>query len=210
MRIKAVIFHHNNPENADFLFERLSSVFDVELWDSGSLPNRVPRHVTHSFPNFYGTGAWNHMMKNYSDYDVVWLICSDIELRSEVGDYLQAIRSAFPFGCWSPSIVGRAHPFMLRENFADNRPYTVKNIESQAMALSGPLMREVGQLIDGSPYGFGHDFWLCYRARKAGMRNIIDGRVCIYHPAGTGYDEQKAHDMMDLAFGSKYQRSKLA
>jgi hypothetical protein len=204
VNIKAVIFHHNQPDNADRLYEQLATVFDTELWDSGSPPHRIPCHLTHPFPNFYGTGAWNHMMAHYSDYDAVWLICADVTLQNDSKEYLQAITSALPFGIWSPCIQGRAHPFMLSENYGDRQPYTVRNVESQAMALSGPLMKEVKRLIDGSPYGFGHDYWLCYRSRKAGMRNIIDGRVCVYHPPGTGYDEQKAHEAMDQAFGGLY------
>ena len=57
MKIKAVIVHHNQPENADKLFEQLASQFDTELWDCGSPPHRIPKHVTHPLENIYMGGA---------------------------------------------------------------------------------------------------------------------------------------------------------
>lgn len=203
MKIKAVIVHYNKPENADKLFEQLSPVFDTELWDCGSPAHRIPKHVTHPLENIYMGGAWNKSL-TYTDCDAIWVIGCDVTLVNQPQEYFSAIVSALPFGVWSPCIDGRAHPFMLAENYRDKKPFTVRNIEGVSFCLSGALMKEVGQLIPGSHYGFGHDYWLCYRSRKAGMRNIIDGRVCLIHPPGIGYDEKKAHDLMDEVFGSKY------
>ena len=59
MKIKAVIVHYDKPENADKLFEQLSTVFTTELWDCGSPSHRIPQHVTHPLANIYMGGAWN-------------------------------------------------------------------------------------------------------------------------------------------------------
>ncbi len=198
--MKVVILHHNKPENADKLYEQLSECFDVEIWDSGSDPDKIPVNMKHSFVNIYWTGGWNEIMDRYKEEDAVWMIGCDIELLQKPEEYLEAITSAMPFGCWSPCIEGRAHPFMLAENYKDNEPKSVRNVEGMAMACSGELMREVGKLLEGSEIGFGLDYWLCYRAREMGLRNIIDGRVKIFHPEGIGYDEQKAHDQMEETF----------
>jgi len=204
-RIKAIIIHHNTPENADKLYEQLSPVFDdMEIFDNGSDPSKIPIHTTRSRENVYWTGTWNEVMKTCSDYDAVWVIGCDIELRSKPEEYRKAIEDSLPFGVWSPSIEGRAHPFMLAEYYKDGKPRKVVNIEGMAMALSGELMKKVKELVPGSPMGYGQDFWLCYRARKAKMDNIIDGRVKVFHPHGIGYDGNEAHRQMEMAFSKEY------
>lgn len=204
-RVKAVIMNHNRPENADRLYDQLAPVFDdVEIFDNGSDANKIPIHMTRSRENVYWTGTWNEVMATCQDYDAVWVLGCDLELKSTPEEYREAIESALPFGCWSPCIEGRAHPFMQERHYADKKPVSVRNIEGMALAMSGSLMRHVGELVPGSTIGFGQDFWLCYRSRKAGMRNIIDGRVKVYHPEGIGYDEDEAHRQMDETFGKVY------
>ena len=197
MRIAAVILNHNKPGNSDHLFEQLSPVFDqVELIDSGSDPKLIPIHTTVSSGNIYWTGGWNLIMERWSDCDAVWMLGCDVTLLDDPESYHTAIESSLPFGAWSPAVDGRAHPFMQATHY-ERSPYSVTNIEGISMALSGPLMRLVGKLPDGSPIGFGHDFWLCHKARTNGMKNIIDGRVRIHHPLGIGYNEMEAHAQME-------------
>lgn len=204
-RIKAVIMHHNKPENADRLYEQLAPVFDdVEIFDNGSDSNLIPIHTTRSRENVYWAGTWNEVLETCSDYDAVWVLGCDIVLLNTAKEYRDAIESSLPFGCWSPCIRGRAHPFMQEKYFSDKQPKSVRNIEGMALALSGPIMREIKKLLPGSPIGFGHDFWMCYRSRQMGMKNIIDGRVVVHHPPGIGYDELEALKQMQNTFSASY------
>ena len=132
------------------------------------------------------------------------LFRSDIELKSEPIEYRNAIEASMPFGCWSPCIEGRAHTFMQADNYKHGEPISVKNIEGMALAVSGELMRKAKKLVEGSDIGFGQDFWLCHMARKNGMKNIIDGRVKLFHPEGIGYDEQEALRQMNESFSKLY------
>jgi len=205
LRIKAVIMHHNKPENADLLYEKLITAFDdVEIFDNGSDPNLVPIHVTRSRDNVYWTGTWNEVLATCSDYDAVWVLGCDITLLDDPKAYRDAIESSLPFGCWSPCIRGRSHFYMQSSAFPSKQPKSVKNIEGVALAMSGELIRKVKELVPGSKIGFGQDLWLCYRARQEGMKNIIDGRVVIHHPEGIGYSEAEAHKQMDETFVKIY------
>lgn len=204
-RIKAVIMHHNKPENADKLFEQLAPIFDdVEIFDNGSDPEKVPVHVTRARENVYWTGTVNEVIETCQQYDAVWVIGCDVELINKPEEYREAIESSLPFGCWSPSIEGRAHPFMQASNFTSKKSAKVKNLEGMAIAISGSLMKQVGELVPGSQIGFGQDFWLCYRSRKAGMSNVLDGRVMVHHPEGIGYDEVEASRQMEDTFARAY------
>ena len=202
--IKVIILHHNNPENTDKLYAELSTAFDsVEVWDSGSDPHQIPKSITHTFGNIYWEGAWQEAMRSYSDFDVVWILGCDIKLKSTAERCRQAIESSFPFGCWSPVIDGRAHPFMLEEHYKRKRQ-GVKNVEGMALAVSGKLLSKLGDFEVKTKIGFGQDYWLCAMARREKMRNYIDGRVAVIHPASIGYDESEAHDKMEKAFSAKY------
>jgi len=199
-KIKAIILNHNKPENSDKLYRQLAPVFDdVEIWDSGSDYDKIPIHLGRSFSNIYWTGTWNEAMKTCSDYDAVWILGCDITLKNDVEAYRKSLEESLPFGCWSPAIEGRAHPFMRVVN---GKKVKVRNIEGMALAVSGTLMKQVGELVKGSEIGFGQDFWLCYCARKSGLPNYIDGSLVLHHPEGIGYDEAKAHEQMETAFSA--------
>ena len=199
--IVAVILHHNKPANADKLYEQLEGVFErVELWDSGSDPDKIPLHVTESFDNIYWAGAWRKIIERYSDADAVWMIGCDIELQNAAEEYQTCLQDMQVFGCWSPCIDGRAHPFMRAENYTHGKPCQVRNIEGMALAMSGTLMKNLGEMPD-SKFGFGLDYWFCHSAREQTLPNIIDGRVTVGHPPEIGYDEKEAHDEMESVFG---------
>jgi len=199
-RIKAVIMHHNTPENADQLYDALSRAFDdVEIFDNGSDSDKVPVHVTRSRPNVYWTGTWNEVLATCRDYDAVWVVGGDIMLVQPPEAYRKAIESALPFGCWSPAVTGRAKPFMQAARY-NGKAFKVRHIEGMALAVSKEFMEKVPRLPEGSPLGFGQDLWMCYISRQNGMDNIIDGTVSVVHPSGTGYDMAEAGRQMEEMF----------
>lgn len=203
MKIAVVVIHHNQPEKADSLFEKLVEGFeDVFLFDSGSEPELMPIHITHTFDNIYWTGLWNEAISLFGkSHDVVWVLGADIELRNEAKEYKEAIETAMPFGCWSPVVKGRAHDFMKGNK---GEKFEVKNIEGMALAISKSLIDKIGGELLGGTNGYGQDFWLCYISRKNELRNILDGCVEVYHPPGTGYSDSEAHDQMETFFSEKF------
>jgi hypothetical protein len=205
IRIKVVVLHHNMPAQADDLFSKLVIAFeDVELIDCGSDPEKIPQYLTIPLPNVYWEGAWLEAMKRWADYDVVWVIGADIKLLGQPREYRRAIEEAMPFGCWSPSIRGRAHPFMLSAYY-DGQRRRVKNVEGMALAVSGELIRHIdGKFAVSTKVGFGQDYWLCAMARQNEMYNYIDGTVVVEHPSAIGYNEKEAHEEMNKAFGEHF------
>ena len=205
VNIKVVVIHHNTPETADALHEALSEGFEeVELMDCGSDPDKIPTRLTLPLPNVYWEGAWEEAMRRWGHYDVVWVLGGDIVATMSAHRYRKAIEDAWPFGCWSPAINGRAHPFMQAPNYKLKRRRVV-NIEGMALAVSGDLIRLIGRRFEVSTkVGFGQDFWFCAMARGEGMANYIDGTVEVHHPEGIGYNEGEAHDLMDKAFTERF------
>jgi glycosyltransferase involved in cell wall biosynthesis len=205
-RVKVVVMSHDQPENVDRLFKALYQVFDdVEVFDSGSAPDKVPKSVTRSFPNIYWTGLWDEVRRTCQGYDAVWVLGGDVELRSKPEEYRKAIEDSLPFGCWSPSVTGRAKPSMQSAAYG-GKPRSVWNIEGIAMAASGEMLRGMGEFPKGNDTGMGQDLWMCWRARQMGMRNVVDGRTGLFHPEGTGYDMADAERKMEETYARMFGR----
>lgn len=200
LKIKAVIMCHNKPKTSDALYESLSPCFDVSLFDSGSDSDKIPKHVTHKFGNLYWSGCWNKAIELFgSDCDVLWVIGGDIELRNKPEEYKKAIETACPFGCWSPAIEGSGRPLMLRE-FSKDIAWQVWHVEGQCMAVSSEIIQYFHPFPKGNKIGWGLDLWMCCCSWENKYRNILDGRVFVFHPASRGYSTEEAFLEMNRWF----------
>jgi hypothetical protein len=195
-KIKVVVMSHNQPKSTDVLFEKLSPVFDVSVFDSGSDPDKIPESVTHGYGNLYWTGCWVEAIRSFNQFDVLWVLCGDSVLVNEAEEYKKAITTALPFGCWSPALQGWARPCMDAEN-CQGRMYDVYNLEGIAMALSQEAMNSV-ELMKRLKVGWGQDLWMSFKSRQAGFQNVLDGRVCVRHPYGSGYNRFQAFAEMQI------------
>lgn len=221
MKVKVVIFNHDQRPSAEKLVEALDPHFDVALFDSGSAEEQISPLSTERFENIYWTGCWNKAWELFPEYDVIWGIGGDCELRSQPIDFKRAIESAYPFGIWSPAITGRVAEYMAVEvgNAAvDNveayrvdadsiavsdsvtasagNVATVKYVEGIAFAISKQLWETTG-IFDRKNYiGWGQDIVKCHQSTEHGMSNLIDSRVQLFHPPSDRYNNMTARLLM--------------
>lgn len=193
-RIKAVVMCHNTPDSTDELYRRMFGSLDVTVFDSGSDEDKRPKCPAERLPNLYWTGCWLEAMRRWGDVDFLWVVGGDVSLESDPRSYADAMASmrGHNVACWSPVVNGRAHDYMQAAK-AKGRVWSVYRLEGQAMALSGEMMGRIGRKFPpGNKLGWGIDVWLCWKAWTSGMRNVLDGRVSVAHPDGTGYDVNEA------------------
>lgn len=193
MKVKVVVFNHNQRFTAEKLYSSLAQCFDVALLDSGSAPEEISPATTHSFDNLYWTGCWNKSWELFSDYDVIWGIGGDCVLNSTPMDFKDALASVPSFGIWSPDILGHAMPYM---KLNESKVLSVKFVEGIAFALSKSLWTEVGPFDSKNYLGWGHDVIHSHFSRQRGMKNIVDGRVQLLHPPSVQYNHQTARILM--------------
>jgi hypothetical protein len=193
-RIKVVIFNHNQRQTADCLWSQLSNTFDTALLDSQSDREQVSNYTTHRFENLYWAGCWNKAWELFPDSDVIWGIGADCTLNSSVADTLAALHSDYPFGVWSPAFTGRAHEYMKAP--LGPRVFSVRYLEGMAFAISRELWQRLGSFDVQNQIGHGLDLLACYESKKAGLTNVLDSRISMYHPPGISYDLERARAEM--------------
>lgn len=198
MKILAVIMCHNAPDTTERLRRELISVMDVVVVDSGSekgcQANNIGE-VTYQ-RNLFWTGCWNYAIElmHKAEADVLWVIGGDIELRSPAENYVKAIEASWPFGCWHPVVDGVSRPLM-QAKYTD-RPMSVWHLEGICLAVTKEAVSIFEKLPEDNKYGWGLDIWMNWRCWEARMRNILDGRVKIFHPDLRGYSSSAAHHEM--------------
>jgi len=202
-KIKAVIINHNQKESTNKLCEKLTGTFNFSVFDSGSDEDQVSQYTTHRFENLYWTGCWNKAMELFKDYDVLWVIGGDVDLKNSASEYRKAIEEAMPFGCWSPAIDGRSRDFM-QSSVVGNSIHRVFNIEGICMAINTDIIDKCYPLLPEMKLGWGQDIWMSYCARQMNLNNIIDGRVVANHPVNFGYNQEHARLEMISGMRNKF------
>jgi hypothetical protein len=198
---------HNTGSNTDNLRKSLLVAFDrVVVVDSGSNEDKKASPGKDVFyrENLYWTGCWNFATDFFNDgVDVIWVIGGDVSLLDDPVAYKEAIESAMPFGCWSPSIKGCCRSLMDESN-TRGRVCNVWNVEGIAMAISKKAYSQMEKLPDDNKLGWGFDTLMSWMAWNSGQRNIIDGRVVLYHPSERGYNKDHAYFDMVFFFHVRY------
>ena len=194
------IFNHNENEKAVRWYELLSPNFDTLILDSGSEPACAhPGAVT--LPNVYYSGLMNKAFELLLERDYRWLVVltSDVEIRRKdaerLCEALRMISRSTNVALYQPScrwsLRGRALPQSLchfsgrirRANFQEGWFHLVRrDVLEEIMPVDTSLNR----------MGWGIDLALSHVARIKGLLVLIDDRIRVLHPKGTGYDRDAA------------------
>lgn len=196
MKVKVVIMSHNTPHTTKALYDLLSVVFDVTVFNVGSREGMNPVCPYELYPNLYYTGCWREAMRRFGHYDALWVIGGDVTAQNTALEYWYAIETAMPFGLWSPSIDGHSREVMSKKH-ANGKILNVYHLEGIAFAMSKHMMRQISYDIPrGNVLGWGVDIWMSWEGWRSGQNNVLDGRVSLQHPLKCGYCQQSAKTEM--------------
>lgn len=199
-RVLCCIFNHNHNDDAVRWYEGLSPYFETVILDSGSNP---PCSHTGAMvlPNIYYSGLMNTAYELLKQKGCRWLmiVTSDIEidsanltrLVSAMDRISHSTNVALYQPCCKLSLHGRALPQsvchftgkMRCTNFQEGWFHMVcREILDEVL----PIDTDVNKL------GWGVDLALSHFARVHKMLVIVDDRVKVIHPKGTGYNRDAA------------------
>ncbi|MDX1638566.1 MAG: hypothetical protein R3281_11390 [Balneolaceae bacterium] len=204
-----IIYNHELSREAIRLKQRFTGKVDTYLFDSGSdLTRDESPHFDKRYPNIYYNGLLNETNRflNGQRYDNGFIITSDVKIN-DIDELLEKYNDVFAdsrVGVYAPSAEYSYHPQMIHKPGAGLREVTF--IEGFCFAVRTHILDQLCPVdVSLNKYGYGTDSMLGYHALNQGYVNIIDHRITVDHPYGSGYDKHKAveakHNWIDsLAF----------
>lgn len=208
--ILCCIFNHNENEKAVRWWNRLSPYLDTVILDSGSTPPcEHPASLT--LPNVYYSGLMNKAYELLVERDYAWLVIltDDVVMKDEdVPELCRTLRqlalsknvALYQPSCrWS--LKGRALPQSLchftgrirNANFQEGWFHFVRR---DVLAEIMPIDTEVNRM------GWGIDIALSHYARTMKLLVLVDDRIRVLHPKGTGYNRDAAQAQMKAWLGA--------
>ena len=203
-KILCCVFNHNENAGAIAWWERLSPYFDTVILDSGSEP--PCRHEgALVLDNIYYSGLMNKAWELLLEKDYRWLmiLTSDLEINAANTKRLiagmQDMVRTVNVGLYQPSgalsLHGRCHGQSLchytwrmrKVNFQEGWFHLAcREVLEEVM----PIDLSVNRL------GWGIDVALSRAALHKKMLVLVDDRVRVIHPRGSGYSNEAAEEQM--------------
>jgi hypothetical protein len=199
MKVAVCVLNYNMPDMTDDLVLQLNSKIKVKhdlfVIDNGSINGKVPKSVTHPYPdNKRLTGGMNRCLSVSNGYDLVWLVTNDVWISSDndpVESAIKVFNSDNSIGIVHPSIIkpvpDYAYPWMLTENKSNN-------IFCNMVDIICPFYNK--KALDSNnwefdtrfTYGWGIDYDSCYIARKSGLKVAMDYNCIVGHKTSVTYE----------------------
>lgn len=197
-RILCCVFDYNDHANASVWADRLSGRFDTVILDSGSNP-RCQHPCAVPLENVYYSGLMNEAYRRATEGEYGWvmIVTSDLQLKErdvpKLLDAMEQIAHSKNVGLYQPSTAwkGRSLP-QSRCHFTGKMRCTNFQ-EGWFHLVRTDLLQEICP-IDCSlnRLGWGVDLALSHFARVRKLLVLVDDRIRVVHPAGTGYNKEEA------------------
>lgn len=197
MNISVFIFNYNKNEGARMWYDIMSKHFNTRILDSGSEPPCHGEGVVR-YPNIYYGGMFNEAMRLSDGSDWVCIITSDLVINDAnkeriVSRMLEAVKIP-EIGCYQPSCDKRGRSHSHGYNQPGNTMRRVPYFEGWFHLFR----RELGFNVDLSlnRNGWGTDLYLCKRAIRKGLSNVVDDSVIVLHPSESGLNSSESREQM--------------
>lgn len=197
-RILCCIFNYNRNDDASAWAERLSPFFDTVILDSGSQPP-CPHPLAAQLDNLYYSGLMNEAWRRGKEggYDWVTVLTSDLVIKDRfvqpLAEAMREISRAVNVGLYQPSTAWRGR------SLPQSRCHWTGRIRSTSFQEGWFHMVRIDLLDRICPVdtslnllGWGIDLALCHYARITELMVLVDDRIRVVHPGGSGYDKEEA------------------
>ncbi len=199
-KILCCVFNHNDNEKSSAWADRLSPHFDTVILDSGSDPVCThPLSVT--LPNVFYSGLMNKAYELLCERGYRWLmiVTSDIEIGDHDMEKLVAamkdMANTKNVALYQPSCRWSLKARALHQSMCHftGRVRKVNFQEGWFHLVCREVLDDVLPMdVNLNLYGWGVDLALCHYARVRGMLILVDDRIRVLHPRGTGYNRDKS------------------
>jgi hypothetical protein len=203
-KILCCVFNHNANEKAVRWWTCLSPHFDTLILDSGSQPPCLHEGAL-NLDNLFYSGLMNKAYELLLQRDYRWLmiVTSDIEIDADntarlISGMQDMIRTA-NVGLYQPSCALSLHGRALYQSVCHytGRIRRVNFQEGWFHLVCREILDEVLPVdLSLNRLGWGIDLVFSHVARIRRMLVLVDDRVRVVHPKGTGYNRETAKAQM--------------
>ena len=198
------VFDHNQHDGAARWADLLSPHFDTVILDSGSTPP-CPHPAAVHLDNVYYSGLMNQAYDLLVARGYRWLlvVTGDIEIDGPNAEKLVAgirdILRTSNVGLYQPSCGWSLHGRALYQSVCHftGRMRKVNFQEGWFHLVCREILDEVMPIdLAKNRLGWGVDLVLCHFARLKRMLVLVDDRMRVVHPRGSGYNRDAAREQM--------------
>lgn len=197
-KILCCIFNYNKNACAAAWADRLSPYFDTVILDSGSDP-ACPHPLAAHLDNLFYSGLMNEACRRGREggYGWVMIVTSDLEIgprhTARLIAGMQEVASASNVGLYQPSTAWRGRSLPQSRCHWTGRLRSTTFQEGWFHLVRLDLLEQVCPIdVRLNKLGWGVDLALCHFARVSGLLVLVDDRVRVVHPGGTGYNKEEA------------------
>ena len=197
-RVLCCIFNYNDNANAGAWADRLSPHFDTRILDSGSSP-RCPHPLSVPLENVYYSGLMNEAFRlgKEGGYGWVMVVTSDIEISADntlkLVEAMKDVAGTRNVGLYQPSTAWKGRSLPQSRCHFTGRMRSANFQEGWFHMIRIDLMEKVCPIdVTLNRLGWGVDLALSHFARITGLLVLVDDRIRVVHPGGTGYNREEA------------------
>ena len=197
-RILCCILNHNQNAAAAAWADRLSPHFDTLILDSGSEP-RCPHPLSVPLDNIYYSGLMNEACRRGREggYGWVMVLTSDLQIKDKyvlpLVKTMEEIAHSVNVGLYQPSTAWRGRSLPQSRCHWTGRMRCTNFQEGWFHLVRLDLLEKVCP-VDTSlnRLGWGIDLVLSHFARLEKLLVLVDDRIRVVHPGGSGYNKEEA------------------
>ena len=221
-KIGCFIFNYNKDDNAKIWYDRLNFKYPTYILDTFHKQNGThflsENETVIEYDNIFCGGLTKKAYEISKKMGYEWVliansdvVCNDYNYN-KLTEVISELISKQDIGVWDPSAcfgsmvngsTGRINDNKHLYYQGTNQPREVKSGEGWFEIISIHVMDMVMPYTDyeENKYGWGMNDAFNRAARKLKLKVVVDDRVIMYHPFGTGYNNFEASE--------EYQRFKL-
>jgi hypothetical protein len=199
--LAVIIFNHAQNSDAISLKKRFREEIDTFIFDSGSvISSEEEGHFDKVCDNIYYNGLINitNTFLHENGYKFGLIVTSDVQI-DDIGLLLKRIKVCFGqgsmVGVYSPSVAEGFHAHTVHNPQKELERVTFT--DGFCLAFRNDILRQLCPIdVDINKYGFGTNRMLGYYCLKLGYEVVIDHKLKVIHPFGSGYNTKKAVQAM--------------
>ncbi|WP_370090173.1 hypothetical protein [Ekhidna sp.] len=201
------IINHNHNQEGIALKNEFGQLVDTILIDSGSTFEGDEReHFDFTLPNVYYNGLLNQAhVAMKPGHTHLLLITSDVVIE-DFDILLTRMKEVYTqnpkVAVYAPSAVHSTHHHM--NNLKSNDIRKVTFTEGFCFAMPRPYLDEICPIdLSINKIGHGIDMYMGYLSMKNNCWAVVDDKVVVDHPHGSGYSDKQARIERDRWYATK-------